>query len=65
MATSHYCNGKWRPGPLVECSRHKRLDKKQTSVYARASEPGSSASSGSSGSSSGSSESSGSSSGKS
>ena len=33
MTTSHLCNGKWRPGPVVECSKHTRLSKKQTSVY--------------------------------
>ena len=35
MATSHYCDGKWRPGTLAECDRHKRLDKKQSTVYDR------------------------------
>ena len=40
MATSHYCDGKWRSGTVAECDRHKRLDKNQTSVYARSSESG-------------------------
>ena len=31
MATSHYCNGKWRAGSLASCPRHKKLDRKQTS----------------------------------
>ena len=33
MATSHLCNGKWRPGPVSACSKHTRLSKKQPSVY--------------------------------
>jgi len=33
MTTSHFCNGKWRPGPVVACSKHTRLSKKQSSVY--------------------------------
>jgi len=33
MATSHLCNGKWRPGPVAECPKHTRLSKKQPSVY--------------------------------
>jgi len=33
MATSHYCNGKWRDGTVAECPKHKGLSKKQTSVY--------------------------------
>ena len=33
MATSHLCKGKWKPGPLEECSKHTRLSKKQVSVY--------------------------------
>ena len=33
MTTSHLCNGKWRPGPVAACPKHKRLSKKQTSVY--------------------------------
>ncbi len=51
MATSHYCNGRWRPGPVADCDRHRRLDRKQTSVYARSSEPGSDKASSSSSSS--------------
>ena len=42
MATSHFCQGKWRSGPVSACSRHKRLDKKQTTVYDRSIESGSS-----------------------
>jgi len=48
MTTSHLCNGKWKPGPLEECDKHRRLSKKQISVY-RSSDKGS----GSGGSSSG------------
>ncbi len=33
MTTSHFCDGKWKPGPVVACSKHTRLSKKQTSVY--------------------------------
>lgn len=33
MTTSHLCNGKWKPGPLEECDQHRRLSKKQISVY--------------------------------
>jgi len=33
MTTSHFCNGKWKPGPVAACSKHTRLSKKQTSVY--------------------------------
>ncbi len=33
MTTSHLCDGKWKPGPVVECPKHTRLSKKQTSVY--------------------------------
>lgn len=33
MATSHYCNGKWRDGTVAECPKHTGLSKKQTSVY--------------------------------
>ncbi len=33
MATSHYCNGKWRDGTVAACPKHKGLSKKQTSVY--------------------------------
>jgi len=33
MATSHYCNGKWRDGSVAACPRHNRLDRKQQSVY--------------------------------
>lgn len=40
MATSHYCNGEWRDGPVESCSRHKRLSKKQTNVYKGVGEPG-------------------------
>ena len=40
MATSHYCDGEWRDGPVESCSRHKRLSKKQTNVYRGVGEPG-------------------------
>jgi len=33
MTTSHFCGGKWKPGPIEECPKHKRLSKKQISVY--------------------------------
>ncbi len=33
MATSHYCNGKWRDGPVSACPRHKQKDRKQPSVF--------------------------------
>lgn len=33
MATSHLCKGKWKAGPIEECPNHKRLSKKQISVY--------------------------------
>jgi len=33
MATSHFCGGKWRPGPVADCPKHTRLSKKQKSVY--------------------------------
>ncbi len=33
MATSHYCGGTWREGPLAACPKHKRLDRKAPSVY--------------------------------
>ncbi len=33
MTTSHLCNGKWRPGSNEECDKHKRLSRKQISVY--------------------------------
>ena len=33
MATSHYCDGKWRDGTVAACPKHKGLSKKQTSVY--------------------------------
>jgi hypothetical protein len=33
MTTSHLCGGKWKPGPIEECSKHRRLSKKQPSVY--------------------------------
>ena len=34
MATSHFCNGKWRDGPVAACPKHTKLSKKQPSVYA-------------------------------
>ncbi len=33
MATSHYCGGTWRDGPVASCPKHKRLDGKLTSVF--------------------------------
>jgi hypothetical protein len=33
MATSHFCKGKWKPGPIEECPKHTRLSRKQISVY--------------------------------
>ncbi len=33
MATSHYCNGKWRDGPVSDCPHHKQKDRKQPSVF--------------------------------
>jgi len=33
VTTSHFCGGKWKPGPIEECPKHKRLSKKQISVY--------------------------------
>lgn len=33
MTTSHFCDGKWKPGPVAGCPKHTRLSKKQTSVY--------------------------------
>jgi hypothetical protein len=33
MPTSHFCGGKWRPGPVADCPKHTRLSKKQKSVY--------------------------------
>ena len=41
MATSHYCNGKWRSGTVAECHRHRPLDMKQSTVYNRSTESGS------------------------
>lgn len=38
MATSHLCNGKWRPGGVEACPKHKRISKKQPSVYRSADE---------------------------
>lgn len=50
VATSHYCDGKWRAGPVAECRRHRRLDRKQTTVYDRSDESAPPSTSGSSGS---------------
>jgi hypothetical protein len=33
VATSHYCNGKWRPGTVAACPKHTALSKRQPSVY--------------------------------
>ena len=52
MATSHFCNGKWRPGPVADCSKHTRLSKKQTSVYRSGDNADSDSGSGDSGASS-------------
>jgi hypothetical protein len=40
LATSHYCHGKWRSGPVSSCPRHSKLAKKQTNVYKGVGEPG-------------------------
>jgi hypothetical protein len=40
MATSHYCNGTWRDGPVAGCPRHRKLSKKLTKVYGGVGEPG-------------------------
>jgi len=47
MATSHFCGGKWRPGSNEECPKHKRLSKKQISVYRSGDRGGPSSGSGS------------------
>lgn len=46
MATSHLCNGKWRPGPVAECPKHTRLGRKQPSVYRSGDAPAGSGSTG-------------------
>ncbi len=46
MTTSHFCDGKWKPGPVAACSKHTRLSKKQTSVYRSGDEAESSSGSG-------------------
>jgi hypothetical protein len=40
MPTSHYCNGKWRDGPVSACPRHQKLSKKLTNVHRGVGEPG-------------------------
>jgi hypothetical protein len=40
MATSHFCNGKWRDGPVADCPNHKKLSKKQSTVHRGVGEPG-------------------------
>lgn len=45
MATSHFCNGKWRPGTVASCPKHTSLSRKQPSVY-RTPEQGRASSSG-------------------
>lgn len=40
MATSHYCNGKWRDGTLAECDKHTLLAKRQPNVYRGVGDPG-------------------------
>jgi hypothetical protein len=52
VATSHYCNGKWRPGTVAACPKHTALSKRQPSVY-RTPEEGPAPSKGGSGPSSG------------
>jgi hypothetical protein len=52
MATSHFCNGKWRPGTVAACPKHRQLSRTQPSVYRRPDEgKGTEKSSGSSGNS--------------
>ena len=40
MATTHYCNGKWREGPVSACNKHKKLSSKQATVHRGAGAPG-------------------------
>ena len=40
MATSHFCNGEWRDGPLAGCPRHKQLSKRQATVHKGVGTPG-------------------------
>jgi hypothetical protein len=55
MTTSHFCGGKWKPGSNEDCPKHKRLSKKQISVYRSSDrDPSSGSGSGGSGSSGGS-----------
>ena len=63
MATSHFCSGTWREGPVADCPKHTQLAKTQANVYRGVGDPGgrsstppksdSGGSSGSAGSSSG------------
>lgn len=48
MATSHFCNGKWRPGTVASCPKHTQLSKTQPSVYRTTDEKGTEKSSSSS-----------------
>ncbi len=40
MATSHFCNGTWRDGPVSACDKHKKLSSKQATVYRGTGTPG-------------------------
>lgn len=40
MATSHYCNGKWRDGPVSACPKHKKLSARQPTVHRGVGTPG-------------------------
>ena len=40
MATSHYCNGKWRDGPLSDCPKHAKLSSTQATVHRGKGSPG-------------------------
>lgn len=53
MATSHYCNGKWREGTVASCPKHTKLSRKQPSVYGTSDDGGASSSVSSGASSSG------------
>ncbi len=40
MATSHYCDGKWRDGTVSECPKHKKLSGRQPTVHRGVGSPG-------------------------
>lgn len=40
MATSHYCDGKWRDGTVSECPKHKKLSARQPTVHRGVGSPG-------------------------